>query len=67
MQPTLSSLCRAAAQFNEVTSADGGWRVLYAVVAQWPAAAEFLRYAAKPMVGLPPGAGDGSEDRMMNG
>ena len=30
---------------NEVTSADGGWRVLFAFVAQWPAAAEFLRYA----------------------
>jgi len=28
---------------NEVTSADGGWRVLFAYVAQWPAAAEFLR------------------------
>jgi hypothetical protein len=29
---------------NEVTSADGGWRVLFAFAAQWPAAAEFLRY-----------------------
>ena len=29
---------------NEVTSADGGWRVLFASVAQWPAAAEFCRY-----------------------
>ncbi len=29
---------------NEITSADGGWRVLFAFVAQWPAAAEFLRY-----------------------
>jgi hypothetical protein len=28
---------------NEVTSADGGWRVLFAFVAQWPATAEFLR------------------------
>ena len=28
---------------NEVTSADGGWRVLFAYVGQWPAAAEFLR------------------------
>jgi hypothetical protein len=28
---------------NEVTSADGGWRVLFAFVAQWPAAAEFFR------------------------
>ena len=28
---------------NEITSADGGWRVLFAFVAQWPAAAEFLR------------------------
>ena len=28
---------------NEVTSADGGWRVLFAFVAPWPAAAEFLR------------------------
>jgi hypothetical protein len=30
---------------NEVTSADGGWRVLFAFLAQWPAAAEFLRSA----------------------
>jgi hypothetical protein len=30
---------------NEVTSADGGWRVLFAYVAHWPAAAEFLRQA----------------------
>lgn len=28
---------------NEVTSADGGGRVLFAYVAQWPAAAEFIR------------------------
>jgi hypothetical protein len=28
---------------NEVTSADGGWAVLFASVAQWPAAAEFTR------------------------
>jgi hypothetical protein len=28
---------------NEVTSADGGRRVLFALGAQWPAAAEFLR------------------------
>jgi hypothetical protein len=28
---------------NEVTSADGGWRVLFAFLAHWPAAAEFLR------------------------
>ena len=28
---------------NEVTSADGGWRVQLPFVAQWPAAAEFLR------------------------
>jgi hypothetical protein len=26
-----------------ITSADGGWRVLFAFEAQWPAAAEFLR------------------------
>jgi hypothetical protein len=26
---------------NEITAADGGWRVLLAFVAQWPAAAEF--------------------------
>jgi hypothetical protein len=26
---------------NEVTSADGGWRVPLAFLAQWPAAAEF--------------------------
>jgi hypothetical protein len=31
---------------NQITSADGGWRVLFAFVAQWPAAAEFLRYTA---------------------
>jgi hypothetical protein len=30
---------------NEDTSADGGWRVLFAFVAQWPAVAEFLRWA----------------------
>jgi hypothetical protein len=30
---------------NEVTSADGGWRVLTAIGAQSPAAAEFLRWA----------------------
>jgi len=28
---------------NEITSADGGLRVLFASVAWWPAAAEFLR------------------------
>jgi len=28
---------------NEVTPADGGWRILFAFVAQCPAAAEFLR------------------------
>jgi len=28
---------------NEVTSADGEWRILFALAAQWPAAAEFLR------------------------
>ena len=27
-----------ATMSNEVTSADGGWRVLFAFVAQWPAA-----------------------------
>jgi hypothetical protein len=31
---------------NEVTSADGGRRVLIAFVAQWPAAAEFRRWAS---------------------
>jgi hypothetical protein len=30
---------------NEFTSADGGWPVLLASIAQWPAAAEFLRSA----------------------
>jgi hypothetical protein len=30
---------------NKITPADGGWRVLFAFVAQWPAAAEFLRWA----------------------
>ena len=30
---------------NEVTSADGGWRVLFAFLGYWPATAEFLRYA----------------------
>jgi hypothetical protein len=34
-----------ATMSNEVTSADGGWRILFVFVAQWPAAAEFLRYA----------------------
>jgi hypothetical protein len=28
---------------NPITSADGGWRTLFAFLAQWPAAAEFLR------------------------
>ena len=28
---------------NQITPADGGWRALFAFVAQWPAAAEFLR------------------------
>ena len=28
---------------HEVTSADVGWRVLFAFLAQWSAAAEFLR------------------------
>ncbi len=28
---------------NEVTSADGGWRVPFAFLPQWPAAAEFSR------------------------
>ena len=28
----------------KVTSADGGWRVLFTFVAQWAAAAEFLRW-----------------------
>jgi hypothetical protein len=36
------TISRAA---NEVTSADGGWRVPFAFVAQWPAAAEFIRWA----------------------
>ncbi len=30
---------------NEVTSADGGWRVLFAFLGQRPATAEFCRYA----------------------
>jgi hypothetical protein len=32
---------------NQVTSADGGWRVLFAFAAKWPVAAEFLRSAAR--------------------
>jgi len=31
---------------NEVTSADGGWPVLFAFLAQWPATAEFCRSAS---------------------
>jgi len=31
----------------EVTSADGGWPVLFAFVAQWPAAAEFCCWPTK--------------------
>jgi hypothetical protein len=31
---------------NEVTTADGGWRVLFALTAQRPATAEFLRWAS---------------------
>jgi hypothetical protein len=34
---------------NEITSADGGWRVLFAFVAQWPATAEFSRWPADAM------------------
>ena len=30
---------------NKVTAADGGWRLLSAFVAQWPAAAEFIRWS----------------------
>jgi hypothetical protein len=30
---------------NEVSPADGGLRFLFAFLAQWPAAAEFLRSA----------------------
>jgi hypothetical protein len=32
---------------NEVTSSDGGWRVLFALVGQGPAAAEFCRYVIR--------------------
>jgi hypothetical protein len=32
-----------ATMSNEVTSADGGWRVLFAFVVKRPAAAEFWR------------------------
>jgi hypothetical protein len=35
---------------HEVTTADGGWRVLFAFGAQWPAAAEFLHRAASGIV-----------------
>jgi hypothetical protein len=35
------SISRGCTSANEITSADGGWRVLFAVVALWPAAAEF--------------------------
>ena len=31
---------------NEVTTADGGWRVPSAFLARWPAVAEFFRSAA---------------------
>ncbi len=34
------------ARANYGTSADGGWRVLFAFVPQWTAAAEFSRSAA---------------------
>ena len=37
---------KAVRMTNEVTSADGGSRVLFAFAAQWPAAAEFLRWVA---------------------
>ena len=33
-----------ATMSNEVTSADGGWRVLFAFVVKRPAAAEFWRW-----------------------
>jgi hypothetical protein len=35
---------------NEITSANGGWRVLFAFIAQWPAVAEFLRSASSRLV-----------------
>jgi len=31
---------------NEITSADGGWCVVFVFAAQWSAAAEFLRSVA---------------------
>jgi hypothetical protein len=33
----------ALANEAEITSADGGWCVLFAIIAQWPAAVEFFR------------------------
>lgn len=36
---------QGALVLNEVTSRDGGWRVLFAFGAQWPVTAEFLRWA----------------------
>lgn len=33
----------------------------------WAGRSRARRYAAKPMVGLPSGAGDGSDDQMVDG
>jgi hypothetical protein len=41
----LERAIREKANPNEVTSADGAWRVLFAFIAQWPAATEFWRQA----------------------
>jgi len=39
---------------NQVTPAGGGWRLLSASVAQWPAAAEFLRQRAEAKMRIGP-------------
>ena len=40
---------------NEITSADGGWRVRFAFVALRPAAAEFFRYRDMKLHSILPG------------
>jgi len=37
-----------AARTNEITSADGGWPILFTFLAQWRGASEFIRSATRP-------------------
>jgi hypothetical protein len=42
LSPIYNCLSACLASANEVTSADGGWYVVFAFLAQWPAAADFV-------------------------